>query len=91
MDDILLKPIIKSSFNPGVIQTIVDAKIFYKCYTDGRGPRLPLGVTLSNSLFSQRGEETDIFLARCLATKQLQNPIQLMILVKVVRILTIMK
>lgn len=66
------EPIIESSFNPGVINTKVNADIFNKCYSNGRGPRILIGMTISSTPTKQYLKDTAISFARSLATLQLK-------------------
>lgn len=58
------KPIIESSYYPGVGQTMANANIFYKCYSDGRGPMVPIDIIISDSPTKQYLKERAVSFAR---------------------------
>jgi len=68
-----LLPIIESNYKPGFEELERDARKFHRCYSDGRGPQLTIGLSPSNSEHTYYLKEIVIGTAHSLATLQLEN------------------
>ena len=70
-------PIVESSYFPGSDELERDARKFHNCYSDDRGPDIPIGLPPSDSENENYLKELVIVFARSLATPQINNIINI--------------